>query len=420
MLTPGVEPRRAALRILDAVLRRGLPLESALGNATSDLANPSDRALARSLASHVIRWLPDLDALIDSATPRPLPADAKPRFVLRVALAGWLRLQTPPHAAVATALPLVEGGPRRLVHGVLGALIRRDATLPEHPSLPDAAAYRWQRAWGDEALAAAGRLIADAPPLDLSLRDPAETTRWAEELGGTSLAPGHVRLASVSDLTTLPGYAEGAWWVQDIAASLPHRLLGAGQGRNLLDLCAAPGGKALAAAAAGWRVRALDASESRLARLRENAERTNLPVEVVTADLFQWSPPEPADAVLLDAPCSATGVFRRHPEVLHRVTGRVIKQAAELQTRMLERGSKWVRPGGSLVYATCSLEPEEGEQVLEPFLAKYSEFTLDPPVAGELPEGMTPAREGWIRVRPGTLDAQGGADGFFIARLRRA
>jgi len=217
----------------------------------------------------------------------------------------------------------------------------------------------------------------------------------------------------------LPGYDEGAWWVQDIAASIPHRLLGPGEGRTLLDLCAAPGGKALGAAAAGWRVRALDVAESRLARLRENTTRTGLPVEAIAADLFQWSPPGPADAVLLDAPCSATGVFRRHPEVLHRVTARTIASAAELQARMLDRAATWVRPGGRLVYASCSLEPEEGERILANFLGGNTQFTPDPPGPGELPDRMTPTADGWVRVSPGTLEPQGGADGFFIARLKR-
>lgn len=319
---PGVGPRRAALRILDAVLRRGLALEVALGPATAGLANPSDRALARALASATLRSLPDLDALIDSATPRPLPPDSKARFVLRVALAGWLRLGTPPHAAVATALPLVEGGPRRLVHGVLGALTRRGATLPAAATLPAPVAERWRQAWGEEVVIAAGRLLAGQPPLDLTLRTAEEAALWAGRLGGESLASGHLRLPPVPDVTALPGYGEGAWWVQDIAASLPHRLLGPGDSRTVLDLCAAPGGKALGLAAAGWRVLALDASASRLGRLRENGTRTGLEPEVVEADLFAWAPDGPADAVLLDAPCSSTGVFRRHPEVLHRVTDR--------------------------------------------------------------------------------------------------
>ena len=418
--TPGVPARRAALRMLDAVLRRGLALEVALSPATGDVPNPSDRALARALASAALRSLPDLDALIDSATPRPLPPDSKARFVLRVALAGWLRLGTPPHAAVATALPLVEGGPRRLVHGVLGALTRRGVTLPDVATLPAPVAERWRRAWGDDVVVAAGRLLAGQPPLDLALRDPAETAVWVERLEGMSLAPGHVRISPASDVSALPGYDAGAWWVQDVAASLPHRLLGLGEGRTVLDLCAAPGGKALGLAAAGWRVQALDASASRLGRLRENAARTGLAVDIVEADIFAWQPDAPVDAVLLDAPCSSTGVFRRHPEVLHRATSRQIAEQAALQARMLARAADWVRPGGTLVYATCSLEREEGEAIVDAFLAAHGGFALDPVAPDELPAGLAPDPQGRVRVLPGMLEAHGGADGFFVARLRNS
>jgi 16S rRNA (cytosine967-C5)-methyltransferase len=216
----------------------------------------------------------------------------------------------------------------------------------------------------------------------------------------------------------LPGYAEGLWWVQDLAASLPARMIGRGSGMAL-DLCAAPGGKTLQLANAGWSVTAIDISESRLARLRDNLERTGLRAEVVTADLLAWSPPEPADAVLLDAPCSATGIFRRHPDVLHRVRPALIAEMAELQARLLERASGWVKPGGTLVYATCSLEPEEGEAQIERFLPKHPDYAVDPIRGEELPEGCTPDPRGWLRTLPGMLAEAGGMDGFFIARLKR-
>jgi 16S rRNA (cytosine967-C5)-methyltransferase len=217
----------------------------------------------------------------------------------------------------------------------------------------------------------------------------------------------------------LPGYAEGAWWVQDLAASLPARLLGRGKGRAL-DLCAAPGGKTLQLAAAGWDVTAVDISESRLARLHENLARTGLSADVVTADLLKWQPEAAADAVLLDAPCSATGIFRRHPDVLHRVRPRVIAEMAELQAMLLPRAAQWVRPNGTLVYATCSLEPEEGEAQIERFLREHGQFAIDPVAANELPAGVTPHERGWVRLLPGALAKQGGLDGFFMVRLTRA
>lgn len=407
---PGVPARRAALRLLDAVLRRGLAIEQALDKATAGLA-PADRGLAHAIAAEVLRRLPDLDALIDSATRNRLADDAKARFVLRIAMVQALQLGTPPHAAIATALPLVDGGPRKLVHGVFGTLMRQDATLPEQASLPDAAYLRVSANWGEAVAQAAGGAITDQPPLDLTLRG-------EDGPEGERLLPGHVRVRSDVAVPQLPGYAEGEWWVQDLAASLPARLLGRGPGR-VLDLCAAPGGKTLQLAAAGWDVTAVDISESRLARLHENLERAGLAADVVTADLLQWQPGAEADAVLLDAPCSATGIFRRHPDVLHRVRPRVIAEMAELQAALLPRAAQWVRPGGQLVYATCSLEPEEGEAQIERFLADHPGFAIAPITADVLPAGLSPHERGWLRTLPGMLAEKGGLDGFFMVRMKR-
>lgn len=405
---PGLPARKAALRLLDAVLRRGETLDSAAHGALQGVRGPADKALARALAGEVLRWLPDLDALIDSATRQPLPDDAKPRGVLRLMLAGWLRLDTPPHAVIATGLPLLVGGPRRLAHGVFSTLSRRAVRLPAVPTLPAGVAERW----GERAPAIAVGL-ADLPPLDLTLRDSAQTEDWAQRLGGTSLAPGHVRLPRGVAVEQLDGFAEGAWWVQDLAASLPARLLGAGEGRRVLDLCAAPGGKTLQLAAAGWAVTALDASAKRLERLRENLTRTGLAAEVVVADALDWAPAEPFDAVLLDAPCSATGTCRRHPDVLHRIGPRQIADMAELQTALLARAAGWVKPGGRLVYAVCSLEPAEGEA-----LAGTVALAPDPVTLADLPAGLAPTPQGWLRTDPGMLADTGGMDGFFIARWR--
>jgi 16S rRNA (cytosine967-C5)-methyltransferase len=412
----GVPARRAALRLLDAVLRRGLALEAALPAATRDLPRDDDRALAHALAATVLRRLPQLDALIDRATPRRLPDDAKARSVLRLALAQALALGTPPHAAVATVLPLVDGGPRKLVHGVFGAVMRGGWSLPAEGALPAAVATRWGAAWSDDAVAAAATLLAEPPPLDLSLRDPAATARWAEALGGASLAPGHVRVARGARVEQLAGYAEGAWWVQDLAASLPARLVPA-DARAVVDLCAAPGGKTLQLAAAGHAVTAVDVSPSRLARLRGNLARTGLSAQVVAADARSWAPPAPVDAVLLDAPCSATGIFRRHPDVLHRATPALVGETAALQAELLSRAAAWLRPGGTLVYATCSLEPEEGEMQVAAFLASHPSWTVAAPAG--LPPGIAAAPEGWLRTLPGTLADEGGCDGFFVAALRR-
>lgn len=406
--------RRAAMRLLDAVLRKGLPLDAALSVATRDLDRSDDRAFAHAIAAEALRRLTDLDALVDGATRKPLPSDAKARFALRIALIQALAMETPHHAAIATVLPLVDGGPRRLVHGVFSAIVKSGASLPELPTLPPAVEERWERAWGSAVARAAAAAMAAPPPLDLifSSDDP------PRDLDGVRLMPRHLRLARGEAVAGLAGYGAGNWWVQDISASMPARLLGEGQGRTALDLCAAPGGKTMQLAAAGFDVTALDASQARLERLSENLERTKLKAQVVTADVMQWRPEQPVDAILLDAPCSATGIFRRHPDVLYRARPRIVAELAEGQKAMLGRAADWLKPGGTLVYSVCSLEPEEGEKVIDAFLAARPDYRLDPVDAAETPAQMRP-NNGILRILPGAFAEQGGADGFFIARLRR-
>ena len=406
---PGLPARKGALKLIDAVLNRGETLDQATGSALLGVKGQADRALAKALAGEALRWMTDLDGIIDSATRLALAPDAKVRSVLRLMLAGWLRLETPPHAVIATGLPLLAGGPRRLAHGVFSTLTKRAVTLPAAPTLPADVAMRW----GDRAAAIAAGL-GHLPPLDLTLRDASETAAWAERLGGTSLMPGHVRLGRGTAVENLEGYNEGAWWVQDLAAGLPARLLGEGQGRTVLDLCAAPGGKTLQLAASGWQVTALDASGRRLERVEQNLARTGLTAEVLEADALEWEPPALFDAVLLDAPCSATGTCRRHPDVLRRIGPRQIAEQVELQAALLQRAVSWVKPGGTLVYAVCSLEPEEGE-------AQAAKVTLtrDPIRMDELLPGIAPSADGYLRTHPGMLADVGGLDGFFIGRWRR-
>jgi 16S rRNA (cytosine967-C5)-methyltransferase len=411
----GLGARKAALVMLDSVLRKGQTLDSA-SSAARDLA-PADRALARAIAGETLRRLPDLDALIDSATRQLLPDDSKPRAVLRLALAQKIGLGTPDHAVVTTALPLVDGGPRRLVHGVLGTLLRRGMPASDAPALPAEVEDRWRRAWGEPAVQDARRQIARRPPLDLSFADEAEAEAYAAANSGISLAPSHVRLGS-SSVTELPGFGAGRWWVQDLAASLPARLIPPGA-NEALDLCAAPGGKTMQLAAAGHRVTALDASKSRLERLRENLCRTHLEAELAPADASVWNSTRKFDAILLDAPCSASGTFRRHPEVLYRARPSIIASGAALQSRLLERAIDWLKPGASLVYSVCSLEPQEGEEVVSAFIAEHPDIAIDPPNDGELPDFVEPSPEGWVRILPGLLEDQGGLDGFFMVRLVR-
>lgn len=410
--TIGLDTRLVALRLLDAVLHRGEPLDQAAPPRLRALERGDDRALALAIVGEVLRRLPDLDTLIDSATREPLPEDAKARTVLRMMLVQALRLGLPPHAVISTGLPLLTGGPRRLAHGVFSALLKQEPALPHPPALPAAVEARWALAWpGRTPLIAAQ--IAEPPPLDLTLRDAAETALWQERLGGISLMPGHVRIARAGAVENLPGFADGSWWVQDLAASLPARLLGEGQGRRALDLCAAPGGKTMQLAAAGWSVTALDKSARRLDRLRDNLARTGLQADIVTADALKWQPDELFDAILLDAPCSATGTCRRHPDVLHRLPA--LDELAPLQKAMLERAAQWLKPKGRLVYAVCSLEREEGEDQAAAFTA----LTPDPIQASELPTDLPPTPDGWLRSDPGMLADNAGIDGFFAARFVR-
>jgi len=410
--TEGVGARRAALQMLDAVLRRGQTLDAA-SQSVRGLPD-ADKALALAIAGEALRRLPDLDVLIDSATRQRLPVDSKARMVLRLALAQKSGLGTPDHALVATALPLVDGGPRRLVHGVLGTLLRRGLSTIEAPHLPVDVEDRWRAAWGEQVVEAARRQIANRPPLDLTFADDAEAQAYAREHGGTSLAPNHVRLQS-SSVADLPGYESGRWWVQDLAASLPARLI-PDEAKDVLDLCAAPGGKTMQLAAAGHRVTSVDSSESRLGRLAENLARTRLTAELVHADALSWRPDRSFDAILLDAPCSATGTFRRHPEVLYRARPAIISANAELQTRLLAHASQWLKSGRSLVYSVCSLEPQEGEEVIGAFLDAHADFAFGP---AQLPDFARPTDRGWVRVLPGVVETEGGVDGFFIARLVR-
>jgi 16S rRNA (cytosine967-C5)-methyltransferase len=411
---PGLAVRRAALKLLDATLRQGQPLDAASNTATLGLPG-RDRAFAVAIASEVCRWVIDLDALIDSATPQPLAQDVKARMVLRLALVQALKLETPHHAVVATALPLVAGGPRRLVHGVLGKLLRDEVTLPATPTLPPAVVERWTIAHGEAMVAAAAAALATPPPLDLTLRNPEGDASPV----GTTLLPGHVRLPREGDVTALRGYAEGAWWVQDLAASLPARLLGMGHGRSALDIGAAPGGKTMQLASAGWQVTALDSSARRLQRLASNLERTGLSAEIMREDARTLPTDRRWDAVLLDAPCSATGIFRRHPDVLHRVEAKDIADRAALQAELLDHAARVVSDGGTLVYAVCSLEPEEGRDQIAAFVGRAPEWRIDSVAATELPAGIAPNADGSVSTSPGMLTDAGGLDGFYMVRLMR-
>jgi 16S rRNA (cytosine967-C5)-methyltransferase len=392
--------------MLDSVLRQARTLDSAAW-ASRDL-DSSDRALALAIAGEALRRLPDLDALIDSATKKPLPADSKARMVLRLALAQKIGLDTPDHAVVSTALPLVDGGPRRLVHGVLGTLLRRGLPQMDAPRLPPEVESRWASAWGEGVVEAARAQIAKRPPLDLTFKSAEEAVEFAGAIGGSSLAERHVRLSEAGSVAEIPGFEAGGWWVQDLGASLPARLIPK-DAKEVLDLCSAPGGKTMQLVAAGHAVTSVDLSQQRLERLAQNLERTGLVAKLVCADALTWKPGQRFDSVLLDAPCSATGTYRRHPEVLYRARPRIIAEAAEVQAKLLARAAEFVRPGGALVYSVCSLEPEEGERIVSDFLSANRDFEVLPPAAGELPASSLEPPKGGCKSFPACFRTKAGS-----------
>ncbi len=292
---------------------------------------------------------------------------------------------------------------------------RPDKAIPSILA-PDWLFARWRAAFGDGAARAMAAVIAEEPATDVTPRDPADTG-LAAELEARRCPGGSLRVGQRGDLAAWPGYAEGRWWVQDAAAAIPARLFGAKPGATALDLCAAPGGKALQLIAAGASVTALDRSSPRLRRLRQALERMDLKAEVVVANAEAWADTRTFDAVLLDAPCSATGTFRRNPDVLWGAKASDIAKLAGVQSRLLDAAATRVAPGGKLIYCVCSLEPEEGEGQVDAFLARHPDFGLDPISPGE--GGAPPASlapRGWLRILPHHLP--GGLDGFFVARLR--
>ena len=431
----GLAARRAALNMLTAILceHRLLHEAEAAESRALERLSAADRALATQLERTVLRRHGQLHHLLARLLHKPLPKRAcRARAAFMLGAAQLLFLRTPPHAAISTTVELVKAHARtRALAGLVNAVLRRlqregEVLLQQAPpelNFPDWLRDRWREAWGEEALSAMAEELLREPPLDITVKHPEEAPRWAERLGGLLLPTGTVRIEKpAGPVASLPGHAEGAWWVQDAAAALPARLAGNVAGRRVADLCAAPGGKTMQLAAAGARVTAVDISAPRLERLRENLRRTRLEAEVVSSDVLDFAPETPFDVVLLDAPCTATGTFRRHPDVLLTKTPEQARDLAVLQERMLEHARRLVAPGGLLVYCVCSLLPEEGEEQVARFLARHGDTFAREPVRadeiGGLREAITP--EGDVRTLPHfPIGDSHGLDGFFIARLRR-
>jgi 16S rRNA (cytosine967-C5)-methyltransferase len=434
---PGLAARRVAVELVERALA-GKALDAALdaeaGHAGLAALPERDRALARAIVGAALRRHGQIADALGRLIARPLPEKATHlEAVLTVGAAQILFLDVPDHAAVSLAVTLARGDRRSarwaaLVNGVLRRLARERAAIladqdPAALALPAWLAARWRKIYGDDATRRTAQAILVEPALDLSVK--ADPAGWAERLGGIALPTGSVRLVPHGPVDRLPGFAEGAWWVQDAAAALPARLLGDVAGVRVLDLCAAPGGKTAALAAAGARVTAVDVSALRLRRLEANLARLGLSAEIVVADLLEWQPAEAFPAILLDAPCTATGTLRRHPDAGFAKRPEDVAALAGLQARLLARAAGWLAPGGTLVFSTCSLEPEEGPDQVERLLATSAPLARAPIAAAEiggLAEAITPA--GDLRTLPFHLanadPRLAGLDGFYAARLVRA
>ncbi len=424
---PGLAARRVAVGAIDAVLNRHERLDEAM-ESDPGLARlePRDRAFATALARTTMQRLGEVLALVEGHLARGWPSRGGPlKAILACAAAQLLYMDVAEHAAVDQAVRLARedkdaGHFTGLVNAVLRAITREEKPAAQPlANLPPWLMARWMRAYGADVTEAMAAAQLSEPPLDVTARSNAKA--WADTLGGKLLPQGTIRLTSHSGpISALPGYEEGAWWVQDAAALLVVLAAGALKGASVLDLCAAPGGKTAALAARGAKVTAVDRDPARLARLMRNMDRLHLKVQPVVRDMMEVDLGGPYDVVLLDAPCSATGTLRRHPDVAWLKRESDIATLARQQTAMLDRAAAQVGDGGMLIYSTCSLEPEEGEQQVTSFLVRNRGFALDPIAPDEI-GGFSDmvAGVGTLRSRPDMLKEDGGIDGFFVARLRK-
>ena len=395
-------------------------LEQALAAPAMDALEPRDRGFARALAMTALRRKGGVDRILQARLAKAPPEEV--RELIGLGVVQLLYLDTPAHAAVSTTMALAAASRaslpfKPLINAVLRGIEREGApVLGPEVWAPDWLLARWRAAYGEEAALAMAALIPAEPATDLTVRDAAEAVAIADALEGQVLSSGSIRTERRGELPEWPGYGEGRWWVQDASAAAPARLLHVRPGETAVDLCAAPGGKTLQLAAAGAVVTAVDRSDARLQRVGENLARLGLQAEMVAAEAGAWEDSRQFDAVLLDAPCTATGTFRRHPDVLWATRPGDIAKLAEAQRRLLHAAARRVRPGGRLVYCVCSLEPEEGEAQALAFLRSHPEFSLSAVTPGEggAPEASaTPG--GMLRILP--CHREGGTDGFFAARF---
>lgn len=418
--------RAVAVEALSAVLRRHQAIDDALD--LSEIAEERDRGFARLLLATTLRRLGQIDALIDACLDHPLPTRAAMAHdLMRMGVAQLLFLNTPPHAAIDTAVEMAKAagmtGLEKLINAILRRLSREGRDMlaaqdAERLNSPDWLWASWCAAYGEETARAIARAHLGEAPLDISVKG--DAAQWAEQLEAEILPTGSLRRRQGGLVPALPGYDQGTWWVQDAAAALPARLFGDVTGKSIADLCAAPGGKTAQLVAAGADVIALDRSAKRLNRLADNLGRLDLTAEIITADAGQWTPPALLDGVLLDAPCSATGTLRRHPDAIWNKQPDDVTKLTATQDRLLRAAVAMLKPGGLLVYCTCSMQLEEGADRIEALLASGAPVRRVPVQADEvggLAEIITPA--GDLRTLPCHLAEQGGMDAFYAARLER-
>ena len=419
--------RRLAAFAVKEVMEHHQPLEQVLaGQPDYRELEGRDRAFVRLIAATTFRRMGQIEAAL-----KPFIRQRPPKLVyaaLQTAAAQILYLGTPAHAAVGETVAMLKSrgsskGFANMANAVLRNVVDKGPNLagaqPPKVNIPGWIRGEWERAYGRQAGRKMSAQLMKDPVLDVSVK--ANASDWAVKLGGEAIAAQSVRLGKIGDVTALEGFDVGDWWAQDVAASLPVQLLGDVKGLRVLDMCAAPGGKTMQLAAKGAIVTALDKSEGRLERVKENLDRTKLSAEIICADALEWAPEgDLYDIVLLDAPCSATGTFRRHPDVLYNRSPKDVANLVRLQDKLLAKAAEFVRPGGTLLYCTCSLMPKEGQPRVDTFSQNLPDFRLIPIL--NVPSLALPQEafsEGSLRSLPYYLEDKGGMDGFFIARLER-
>lgn len=432
-MTNDLTGRWAALSFLERVLNDHLPLDQAFDQTCrlfGEKLSPQDKGFARHLGTTCLRHLGQLDAMINHCTPRKLTSKQTViRNILRLGITQILYMEVPSHAAVNSAVKMTDkqkNSSDRHAKGMVNAILRRidrerdKFTTKFSPllNIPKWLKTNWTDRFGADEVEKMAVALLQEPPLDFSLKQDGREKEWAEKLGGSLLPNGSVRVAKAGDVRLLPGYEEGAWWVQDVAASLPANLLGAKAGEAVLELCAAPGGKTAQTAAKGCEVTAVDQSARRLRRLEENMTRLKLKCDVVTSDAADYKPQKEFRYILLDAPCSSTGTMRRHPEVSRAKGPKDIQALAEIQTRLLDAAVAMMPLGGILIYCVCSLQAEEGPDQIKTLLDRNGSVKRKGIEADELPGfEHTILTNGDVQTLPHSID--GGMDGFFISRLTK-